>query len=48
MSRLGTDVSAGQHVGPLKLAVGAQRLTVPLIATAAVAGPSLAWRLARP
>jgi D-alanyl-D-alanine carboxypeptidase (penicillin-binding protein 5/6) len=46
--RLGTDVSAGQHVGLLKVQVGAQHLTVPLIARATVAGPSLVWRLARP
>jgi D-alanyl-D-alanine carboxypeptidase (penicillin-binding protein 5/6) len=45
--RLGTHVSAGQHVGLLKIQVGVQRLTVPLIATTGIARPSLAWRLAR-
>jgi hypothetical protein len=44
--RLGTDVSAGQQIGLLKVQVGAQHLTVPLIATAAIGGRSLAWRLA--
>jgi D-alanyl-D-alanine carboxypeptidase (penicillin-binding protein 5/6) len=45
---LHAPVSAGQEVATALIAAGDERVTVPLIASRALPGPSLAWRLAHP
>jgi D-alanyl-D-alanine carboxypeptidase (penicillin-binding protein 5/6) len=45
--RPGRAVAAGQQVATLTVAVGGQQVVVPLRAPAAIARPSLAWRLTR-
>lgn len=44
---LGTSVLAGQKVGTAVVTVGAQVVTLPLVAAHALGGPSLRWRLLR-
>ncbi len=41
-------IAAGQNVARVVLAAGTQRVTVPLLASRALAAPSLAWRLTHP
>lgn len=44
---LGTSVAAGQQVGSAVVTVGAQVVTLPLVAGHALSGPPLRWRLLR-
>ncbi len=44
---LGTSVRRGERVGTLEVALGEERVVVPLVTTSALAAPSLWWRLGR-
>ena len=46
-SKLGHSVDKGTKVGTMRVSIGDQAQTVPLVATKAVRGPSWAWRLTR-
>ncbi len=46
-SKLGHKVGKGAKVGTMKVSIGNQAQTVALVATRAIQGPSLTWRLTR-